>query len=113
MATDDACTLRGRRCGPCTNATPALDTERADDLHQLVPDWAMDQGRLQREFTFRDFAQALMFVNRVGDLAEAEGHHPDILLHRWKHVTLMLTTHAIGGLSENDFIVAAKIDAVL
>ena len=110
---NDACDLRGRRCGPCNKSTPTLDVERADELHQLVPDWAMDQGRLQREFAFRDFATALMFVNRVGDLAEAEGHHPDILLHRWKHVTLMLTTHAIGGLSENDFIVAAKIDAML
>lgn len=109
---NDACDLRDRRCGPCTKATPPLDVERADELHQLVPDWAMDLGMLRRQFHFHDFKEAMAFANRVAELAEAEGHHPDIYVHRWRHVTLTLTTHAIGGLSENDFIVAAKIDAM-
>lgn len=113
MDDDDVCDLQGRTCIPCTRSTPPLGTERADTLHRSVPEWKLDRGRLEREFTFRDFAQAMQFVNRVADLAEAEDHHPDIHLHRWKRVTLTLTTHAIGGLSENDFIMAAKIDAML
>lgn len=110
---DQVCDLASKRCGPCTAATPPLDAERADELHRAVPSWAMDRGGLARGFRFRDFKEALAFVNRVGALAEEEGHHPDILVHRWRNVTLTLTTHAIGGLSENDFILAAKIDALV
>ena len=65
----------------------------------------------RREFEFADFKEALAFVNAVGEIAEDEGHHPDIHVH-WNKVTLVLWTHAIGGLSDNDFIVAAKVDRV-
>jgi len=67
--------------------------------------------RIAKDYKFKDFNEALAFVNKVGHLSEEEGHHPDINLHNWNKVTLTLTTHAIGPLSENDFILAAKIDA--
>lgn len=107
------CDLATKRCGPCNAETPPIDVERADELHLLVPDWAMDGGRIEREFRFRDFKEAMLFANRVADIAEEEGHHPDIFVNRWRYVRVSLTTHAIGGLSENDFILAAKIDRLL
>ncbi|MBP9831905.1 MAG: 4a-hydroxytetrahydrobiopterin dehydratase [Candidatus Pacebacteria bacterium] len=77
-----------------------------------VPAWAVssDTKSISRKFVFKDFKEALAFVDTVGALAEAEGHHPDINLFGFKNVLITLSTHAIGGLSENDFIVAAKID---
>ena len=79
-----------------------------------VPLWSLAEGdtRLERRFEFKDFLQAMEFVNRVAGIAEAEGHHPDIAIH-WNKVDLVLWTHSIGGLHENDFIVAAKIDRLL
>lgn len=68
------------------------------------------EKQIVKEYAFEDFKEALAFVNKVGALAEFEGHHPDIHLHGWNKVTITLTTHAIGGLSENDFIMASKID---
>lgn len=109
---DAACDLAAKRCGPCTAATPPLDVERADLLHEAVPEWSLEDDRLEREFSFRNFKEAMAFADRVGEIAEAEGHHPDILVHKWRKVRLTLTTHAIKALSENDFIVAAKIDAL-
>ena len=72
----------------------------------------IDNKKIRKEFTFKDFKEALVFVNNVGEIAEAEGHHPDIHLTDYKHAAIELSTHATGGLSENDFIVAAKIDAL-
>jgi len=72
-------------------------------------DWQLKDGRIEKQFKFRDFVDSMRFVNKVADLAESEGHHPDIHI-LWNRVTLTLTTHAIKGLSENDFILAAKID---
>ena len=69
----------------------------------------MKNGRIEKSYRFRDFKEAMRFVNRVAELAESEGHHPDIYVS-WNRVRLSLTTHAIGGLSDNDFILAAKID---
>jgi 4a-hydroxytetrahydrobiopterin dehydratase len=77
-----------------------------------APGWDLDYPFLKREFAFQDFAAALSFVNRVGALAEAEGHHPDIHLTEYKHVELVLFTHAIDGLSDNDFVLARKINAL-
>lgn len=78
-----------------------------------VSGWQVVEGRaIQKNFKFRDFTQALAFVNKVGDIAEAEGHHPDINLHDWNQVEFTLSTHALGGLSENDFILAFNIDAL-
>lgn len=78
-----------------------------------VPGWMLrDDGKeISREFTFKDFKEAMAFVNEVAEIAEREGHHPDIHV-RWNKVRLDLSTHAIGGLSTNDFIVAAKVNVL-
>ncbi len=82
-------------------------------MAQLGGDWKLvDHHQLEKEYRFKDFAQALAFVNRASAVAEAEGHHPYIHL-TWGYVKLIIWTHAIDGLSENDFILAAKTDAVL
>jgi len=109
LGDDDAGDLADRRCVPCRRGTPPLDAAAVARLLPRVPGWAAPEGRrLEREFRFRDFAAALAFVNRVGALAEAEDHHPDIRLS-WGKVGVVLWTHAAGGLTENDFILAAKI----
>ncbi len=103
--------LAERRCVPCEGGVPPLDELTARGYLASLRGWSLaGANRIQKEFTFKNFAQALAFVNRVGAIAEAEGHHPDILIHSWNRVRLEIMTHAIGGLSENDFILAAKID---
>lgn len=78
-----------------------------------VPGWqVLDIKKIVKSFKFKDFKTAMEFVNKVADLAEQESHHPDILVHGWNKVRFELSTHAIGGLSENDFILAAKINAL-
>jgi 4a-hydroxytetrahydrobiopterin dehydratase len=87
-----------------------LEGDQIGELSAQVPDWEIeDEERIWRTFEFENFAQALAFVNRIGELAEHQRHHPDISLS-WGMVRVELSTHSIGGLSENDFIVAAKID---
>jgi 4a-hydroxytetrahydrobiopterin dehydratase len=105
--------LTKKTCVPCTKGQPALPPERARELAREVPGWALSATapRLEREFKFPDFAKAMKFVDKVAELAEKEGHHPDFHIH-YDRVTLVLWTHAIGGLSENDFIVAAKINTL-
>ncbi len=105
--------LVSRRCVPCEGGTPPLSREEAERLQTAVPRWDFDEtGKaIRRAFKFKDFREAMAFVNAVADLAETEGHHPDIAI-RYQRVTFTLTTHAIGGLSENDFILAAKIDRI-
>jgi len=76
-----------------------------------IPNWELDGKMIHREFEFQDFKDAMVFVNKVADLAESEGHHPDITIH-WNKVRLDLWTHSMNGLSENDFIVASKIDKI-
>jgi 4a-hydroxytetrahydrobiopterin dehydratase len=100
-----------QHCVPCTAATPPLSAEDAEALLPQIPGWALEGVTLQRAFRFKDFVAAMAFVNRVAERAEAEGHHPDIHI-AWNRVRLELTTHAIKGLSENDFILAAKINAL-
>lgn len=109
--------LAARRCGPCTAGTPPVEGEELARLLGQLRGWSADAGeggarRLVKQYRFPDFRQALAFVNRVGELAEEEGHHPDIELG-WGRVKLTLWTHSIGGLSENDFILAAKADRAL
>ena len=90
---------------------PPLDEPTARNYLTGLGGWGLVAGkRIEKEYTFKDFARALAFVTRVGAIAEAEGHHPDILIHSWNRVRLEIFTHVIGGLSENDFILAAKID---
>ncbi|PYV62364.1 MAG: 4a-hydroxytetrahydrobiopterin dehydratase [Acidobacteria bacterium] len=83
------------------------------ELHKQVADWqVVNEHHLTRQFKFPDFKQALAFVNRVGELAEEQGHHPDILL-AWGKAEITLWTHKIDGLTESDFIMAAKIDRLI
>ncbi len=102
--------LADKQCVPCRGGVPPLKGEELKTLHRNVPDWTVDnEHHLQREFRFPDFKQALDFVNRVGAVAEEQGHHPDILL-TWGKADITLWTHSVNGLTESDFIMAAKID---
>jgi 4a-hydroxytetrahydrobiopterin dehydratase len=102
--------LADKTCVPCRGGVPALKGEELEALHRSVPDWIVaNEHHIQREFRFPDFKQALDFVNHVGSLAEEQGHHPDILL-AWGKAQITLWTHKVDGLTESDFIMAAKID---
>jgi 4a-hydroxytetrahydrobiopterin dehydratase len=108
----DACDLTKKHCKPCEGGVPALKPDESKRLLKDVKGWKLSGNKIEKDYVFKNFVQALKFVNRVGEIAEGEGHHPDILLHGYKNVRIDLWTHAIGGLSENDFIVAAKIDTI-
>lgn len=102
--------LSAKHCKPCEGGTPPLAGQPLEELAKQVQGWEMPDGRrLVKSFKFPDFIKALEFTNRVGELAEKEGHHPDIFLS-WGKVRIELSTHKIKGLSENDFILAARID---
>jgi 4a-hydroxytetrahydrobiopterin dehydratase len=106
--------LAKKRCVPCEEGGEALFCEKAEELQaQLNPEWMLiDQCRmLARTFNLPDFKSALELANKIGALAEEEGHHPDLTLG-YGNLGVELTTHAVGGLSENDFILAAKIDEI-
>lgn len=104
--------LANKKCVPCKAGTPPLDEPQIQPLLSQLNGWTVeDNRRLVKSLTFGDFKTALDFVNRVGEIAEAEGHHPDISFG-WGKAVITLSTHRIRGLSENDFIMAAKIDAL-
>lgn len=104
--------LAEKTCIPCRGGMPPLDAEQIKPLHAQVPAWDVVNERcLSREFLFTNFATALRFVNQIGEIAEAQGHHPDIQL-AWGRVVLDVWTHKIDGLTESDFIYAAKVDRV-
>lgn len=107
--------LLSKKCVPCEGHTLPLDREEIDRYLPQVKGWDVleDDKKISRDFSFKDFKAALEFINQVGKIAEKEGHHPDIYLHGWNKVRFDLSTHAIGGLSENDFIMAAKINELL
>ncbi|HEX6503941.1 MAG TPA: 4a-hydroxytetrahydrobiopterin dehydratase [Terriglobales bacterium] len=105
--------LAEKTCVPCRGGVPPLKGQELAKIRLQVPKWNVsDEHHLTREFKFPDFRTALTFVNRVGELAEEQGHHPDILL-AWGRVEVTLWTHKIDGLTESDFIMAAKIDKLL
>ena len=102
--------LKTQHCVPCEGGEPPLEAEAIRTFSLQVPDWKVtDEPRLTRTFRFKDFREAMIFVNRMADCAEEEGHHPDFFVH-WNQVRVELWTHATGGLHRNDFILAAKID---
>ena len=106
--------LAARQCVPCRSDTPPLRSEEVSAMMQQVPGWATAQdGKLTRNLKLKDFKEALALVNRIGALAEEQGHHPDLTIHSWNQVRIELYTHSINGLSENDFILAAKINQLL
>jgi len=103
--------LSDRHCVPCQGGIPPLERSAAEKLLEEVPAWELnpEASRIQRRFAFRNFRQALDFVNQVGELAEQEGHHPDITFG-WGYATVVFFTHKIRGLHENDFVMAARTD---
>jgi 4a-hydroxytetrahydrobiopterin dehydratase len=102
--------LASKTCTPCKGGVPPLAGKELEALAKQVPQWELINGHhIVRTFTFPDFRQALAFVNKVGEIAEQQGHHPDILLS-WGKVEITTWTHKIDGLTESDFILAAKID---
>lgn len=103
--------LSKKKCLPCTASTPPISgAELKKCLHQLEEGWELiAEKEIAKSYRFRDFKQALAFVNDIGKIAEEEGHHPDIELS-WGKVKIRLSTHKIKGLSESDFILAAKCD---
>jgi len=105
--------LDAKTCTPCRGGVPPLGRSEAESLLAQAPGWTLDDGatRITRRFTFADFATALTFVHRVGEIAEAEGHHPDICFG-WGYCEVVFYTHKIKGLHENDFIMAAKVNKI-
>jgi 4a-hydroxytetrahydrobiopterin dehydratase len=105
--------LAEKDCVPCKGGVPPLKGEALDELRKQLPGWDVVNGHhLYKAFKFPDFKQALSFVNRAGAVAEEEGHHPDLLL-AWGKTEVTIYTHKIDGLTESDFILAAKIDRVI
>jgi len=107
-------TLAEKECVPCKGGTPPLKGQELKNLaSQLGDGWRMVQDHhLEKEYKFKNFRDALEFTNKVGELAEAQGHHPDIYL-AWGKVKLTVWTHKVDGLTESDFILAAKADRLL
>ena len=103
--------LTNKHCVPCEGGVDPLKGEQIAEYLQALSGWQVEEEkRLVKTYQCKDFSEALSFVNVVGEIAEAEGHHPDVNLFSWNKVALTLSTHAIGGLSMNDFILATKID---
>jgi 4a-hydroxytetrahydrobiopterin dehydratase len=104
--------LASKTCVPCRGGVPALAGKELEALAKQVPHWKVVNGHhITRTFIFPDFKQALAFVNKAGEIAEQQGHHPDILLG-WGKVEITTWTHKIDGLTESDFILAAKFDTI-
>ena len=111
--------LMQKKCVPCEGGVPPLTAEQINDFLPQTPEWLVlsvvegekEVKKIRRVFVLKDFKNAMKFVNKVADVANTEDHHPNITIN-YKKVKLELWTHAIGGLSENDFIVAAKINAL-
>jgi 4a-hydroxytetrahydrobiopterin dehydratase len=112
MAHRTATELSSQHCKPCEGGVEPYTPEQAQQQLQEVPGWKLthDGKAIRRDWKAKDFEAAFDFLGRVAQIAELEGHHPDLHLEGYRNVWIELTTHAIGGLSENDFILAAKID---
>lgn len=105
--------LTQKHCVSCEGGTPPFTKEEALGYMKQVVGWQLleeKKMKIKKEFVFKDFKEVMKFVNKVATLAESEGHHPDVNLHNYRKVDITLSTHAIGGLSENDFILATKIN---
>ena len=102
--------LAERQCVPCRGGVPPMKGEQINEMSSQLPDWqVVNEHHLQRNYRFKDFGESLDFVNRVGELAEEQGHHPDICFG-WGKADITIWTHKIDGLTESDFVLAAKID---
>ncbi len=100
-----------RKCTPCEKGTPPMPAAEIDAAVRALDGWTArdERTRIHKQYRFKDFVEAMRFVDALAEVAEAEGHHPDFAVH-WNTVDVTLWTHAVGGLSANDFIVAAKLD---
>ena len=102
--------LADKTCVSCRSDTPPLKDAELEELHRQVPGWeVIEEHHLRREFRFKNFREALDFISRVGELAEAQAHHPDISFG-WGRAEVTIFTHKIDGLTESDFVFAAKVD---
>ncbi|MFH5803452.1 4a-hydroxytetrahydrobiopterin dehydratase [Alienimonas sp. DA493] len=106
--------LKSGHCKPCEGGVPTLSRGEVAERLKLLTEWETtdDGDAIRREWNVGSFSKGLAFFDRVGEIAEAEGHHPDLHLTGYRHAAIVLKTHAVGGLTENDFILAAKIDAL-
>ena len=105
--------LADRQCVPCRGGVPPLTGEQISPLLAQLDGWdAIEQHHLEKSYRFKNYSEALAFVNRLSEVAENEGHHPDICFG-WGQVQVKVWTHKIDGLTESDFILAAKVDQVL
>jgi 4a-hydroxytetrahydrobiopterin dehydratase len=106
--------LRAKRCAPCEGGIPKLTSAEVQSHLPAVPQWKLtaDGQRIRREWRVKDFTTALDFFSRVATIAEEEDHHPDLHLTGYRQVAIEIWTHAVGGLTQNDFILAAKIDTL-
>jgi 4a-hydroxytetrahydrobiopterin dehydratase len=114
MSTPTVAELTQKKCVPCEGGVPPLSEAEVDALLANLPGWSKADGgkAIRRRWTAKNFMAGITFFDEVARLAEAEGHHPDLHLTGYREVSIEISTHAIGGLSENDFILAAKIDAI-
>jgi 4a-hydroxytetrahydrobiopterin dehydratase len=103
--------LAAMKCKPCEGGIPPMSEREVKVMLEKIQGWKWKENKIRKVYRFKDFKESMKFVNKVADLAEEEGHHPDISIS-WNKVKLTLTTYAIGGLSENDFILASKIDRI-
>lgn len=112
MTSQTAEQLSAKRCVPCEGGIPRYSLSEAREQLKTLAGWELtaDGQRISKKWVMKDFMAGIDFFSRVARLAEEEGHHPDLHLERYRNVTIEIWTHAIGGLSENDFILAAKID---
>jgi|SRR3990167_7603461 len=106
--------LASKKCIPCEKGGPPLPPQDAEALLKKLDGWMLwpDAKMISKSFKFKDFASAFAFATKIAEKADEEGHHPDLLIS-WGRVEVELSTHSIGGLSENDFILAAKIDGII
>jgi 4a-hydroxytetrahydrobiopterin dehydratase len=106
--------LSDKRCVPCRGGVPPMGAAEAEKLVSQVSGWTLEEeiNGIRRRFRFRNFAESMRFACQVGEIAEAEGHHPDLSVG-WGYCTVRFRTHSIGGLTENDFIMAAKVNRLL
>jgi 4a-hydroxytetrahydrobiopterin dehydratase len=114
MSENTAEALTRKKCVPCEGGVPTLTPAEVDGLLEALPGWktAHEGKRIRREWKAKNFVAAIEFFDKIAAIAEEEGHHPDLHLEGYRNVAIEVWTHAIGGLSENDFILAAKIDRI-
>ena len=114
MEIQDAEQLSTRKCEPCEGGVDPCPLPFVQEQLEKLPGWKLtrENQRIRKDWTFKNFLEGLEFFKQVAVLAEEDAHHPDLHLESYKHVWIELWTHAIGGLSENDFILAAKIDQI-